>query len=384
VLSVYWKNIPGKKNPDNLQFTKISLNKDYLLNYQKPFILFTGTNRPALKRIFLSEDVVKKLNAIGLDFFLYEPCCYYVNGQQHNRGFYSEIKYNTNINSIRSDELDKISRYAEKNKLTNVTVYTCDYNIEKLSNNYPNIKLVCKDIFLNFLDYADLSDVKKNIKKPFWCGTGRYTQHRHLVMSYLADKSGNYSWHFDCDFESTKDQSWLDLTKLPNDTIQTLRQGSEVLNREHFSLEIKTKKIRVEDHHGVYIPTGNFSILTKELQETYNESFVCIVNETRFAQPTANFSEKLIHAVINESPFILAAPPRTLEYFRSMGFKSFSDFWDESYDLEEDHTIRLNLIFKIIDQINSLSIEELTDLYKQMYPIILHNKQNLKNAQLKL
>jgi hypothetical protein len=383
-LSIYWKNIPGKKNPDRLGFTKVSLNKDYLLNYQKPFILYTGTNRPALKRIYLSESIVKELNSKGLDFFLYEPCCYYIKGYNHNRGFYSEIKYDTDISFIRSDELDKISQYAEKNKLTNITVYTCDYNIEKFSGNYPNIKLVCKDIFLNFLNYPNLSDVKKNIKKTFWCGTGRYTQHRHIVMSYLADKPGNYSWHFDCSFESIKDQSWLEINKLSDEIVQRLKQGSEILNNEHFSLEIKTEKIRVEDHHGVYIPKGNFSILTEELQDTYNESFVCVINETRFAQPTANFSEKLINAVINESPFILVAPPRTLEYFKSMGFKSFGDFWDESYDLEEDHTIRLNLIFKIIDQINSLSIEELKNLYEQMYPIILHNKLNLKNAQLKL
>ena len=55
------------------------------------------------------------------------------------------------------------------------------------------------------------------------------------------------------------------------------------------------------------------------------------------------------------------------------GFKTFSEFWDESYDNETDHQKRFIKIFEIIDYIESLSIEECKDMYVRMDEILKHN-----------
>ena len=35
-------------------------------------------------------------------------------------------------------------------------------------------------------------------------------------------------------------------------------------------------------------------------------------------------------------PFVMVSKKGTLKYLRDIGFKTFGDFWDESYDDEED------------------------------------------------
>ena len=74
-----------------------------------------------------------------------------------------------------------------------------------------------------------------------------------------------------------------------------------------------------------------------------------------------------------KKPFVLAAPPNTLKNLREEGFKTFSEFWDESYDLEDLHSNRIIKIFKVIDYIDSKSIKELREIYKEMTDIVEYN-----------
>jgi hypothetical protein len=74
-------------------------------------------------------------------------------------------------------------------------------------------------------------------------------------------------------------------------------------------------------------------------------------------------------------PIILVAPPYTLEYLKTFGFKTFDKWWDESYDIEENHYIRIMKIFNVIDYINSKSIQELQKIYAEMKEVLDHNKQ---------
>ena len=121
-----------------------------------------------------------------------------------------------------------------------------------------------------------------------------------------------------------------------------------------------------------------YNRVSNNLSEIYGNAFVDIINETRFGQPTGNFSEKVFQAMQYLRPFIVVGPPKTLEYIKSLGFKTFDEFWDESYDDEIDHGERLAKIFSIIDNILTLSIEEMRELYTKMLPIVQHNLQTYK------
>ena len=109
------------------------------------------------------------------------------------------------------------------------------------------------------------------------------------------------------------------------------------------------------------------------LEPYYSDIFCDIVTESRFAQPTGNYSEKALHPIFYHKPFVLVAPPKTLHLMKCEGYKTFSEFWDESYDDEYDHEKRLFKIYELIDFIDSKSIEELQEMYKKMIPILIHN-----------
>ena len=58
---------------------------------------------------------------------------------------------------------------------------------------------------------------------------------------------------------------------------------------------------------------------------------------------------------------------------KNYGFRTFGSIIDESYDLEDLHSNRLLKIFKVIDHIDSMSINELRDMYDQMKGLVEYN-----------
>lgn len=375
---LFWNNMPSKiigRTKKNNNFSKL-LSNSFLKNIHETFFLYTGTNDINFSFINKDPKLIKKLRKSKVKFFLYEPVSYYFDNEEFNLGYYTEFHsdYNKSKN-LKAEELDYINEFAER--INGIVLNHCDYGLAKLlGKKYPNITFRCRDTFIRqaAMSYMPIDpNLTQKITKKFWCGNGRYTIHRHIIMCFLADKLGNYSWYFNSntDWESTV--NWIE--NLPKDY---LNQNNKILNHEKFELDFSAEKMQVDEKHCLYLPNGAFSQPNINYKKTFDECFVCIVNETRFAQPTANFSEKIIDAINYQKPFILVAPPKTLEYIKKFGIKTFSDFWDETYDQIENHNDRMLAIFHVIDKINSKSIKELNDINHQMKTILEHNRKILK------
>jgi hypothetical protein len=67
---------------------------------------------------------------------------------------------------------------------------------------------------------------------------------------------------------------------------------------------------------------------------------------------------------------------------RKDGFKTFGNFWNESYDEEWDHTKRLEMIFDLLLEINSWSIKQCQQKYVEMLEVINHNYMWLKEMDI--
>ena len=85
--------------------------------------------------------------------------------------------------------------------------------------------------------------------------------------------------------------------------------------------------------------------------------------------------------IASKTPFILLAPPYSLEYARSLGFKTFSKFWSEEYDTIEDPTLRLKEIFNLVDKIGRMDIPQLEQMYSEMAEILEYNITILNKLQ---
>jgi hypothetical protein len=72
-------------------------------------------------------------------------------------------------------------------------------------------------------------------------------------------------------------------------------------------------------------------------------------------------------------PFVLMAPAGSLAYMREYGFKTFGDIFDESYDLETNDIRRIELVTKLLKDLDSLSVAERQQIHRACLPIVEHN-----------
>ena len=378
---LFFKNLPvaGRKGRfSRLGFlNNLNDSKRLLYNESNLCFVWTGTGRIKKLEIIVFDNKVKnKIKNNTIKIFLYEPICLLID-KKYNCSFYSEFNFKINYTDIISEELESIRIFKKNNDIENVIVYVSDYNPQLLKELYPDIELYCLDSFLRHSAVVEhCSHLPNHITKKFWSGNWRYTAHRHLVMSYLVHIDGNYSWNLQCTFEDLKKNVWFNLDKLKDTNFERfikIKNGVDILNKEILRIDTKIDQLAVENYSDVYIPGHNSPSSSDKFFDSYKECFCAVINETRFAQPFGYFSEKTITAMESKLPIILVAPPRTLEYLKTFGFQTFDKWWDESYDLEEDHEQRLLKIFDVIDFINNKSLDELKIIYQEMKEILEHN-----------
>ena len=88
-----------------------------------------------------------------------------------------------------------------------------------------------------------------------------------------------------------------------------------------------------------------------------------------------HFSEKTTRAISAGMPFVIISSALSLETLKYYGFKTFSDWWDESYDLQLNWNDRFEKIKEVLLYISSKSTEECFQIYKEMIPTIIHNRK---------
>jgi hypothetical protein len=398
--TLHWYNIPDleTKRISNLYFME-RINKFIPEHISKNpmFIYMFNEKIEELESLVHDEYTSNILNKNGLTIYLTEPLCSYLigtpqfhppKGTKHSLMFYSEFSGSEDTKLFRADELDSIEKYIIRNKLTNVKVYTCDYDVKKYYPYYSYIMDVdYDDLFVKSVLPKKIHDpvVEPNFTKKFICLNWRYTPHRQMLAAYVSTLPSLVSWYFRGDLEVVGRQRWVDVFDIQMhnpELFGKLMAGIEFLNINspiNIDLDVKEPVVILHNYFRNCMPNGTLHDHTKgesatsKLEEAYRDVFCDIVTESRFAQPTANYSEKTFHPMWYKKPFVLGAPPHTLRLLQEHGFKTFSDFWDESYDKCENPEERLLKIFEVIDFINSKTIEELQEMYVQMKPILEHN-----------
>jgi ABC-type oligopeptide transport system ATPase subunit len=103
--------------------------------------------------------------------------------------------------------------------------------------------------------------------------------------------------------------------------------------------------------------------------DKFYHSYLHIVCETFVSH--VFFSEKTYKPIKYFQPFVLINGQYSLQYFRDMGYQTFSGYIDESYDLEPNTERRIELAIQAsLDFINRADLHE---IMKEMYPIFKHN-----------
>jgi hypothetical protein len=152
--------------------------------------------------------------------------------------------------------------------------------------------------------------------------------------------------------------------------IYDLAGGKKIITAEYFN-----KHIPIElDTHNVS-DKSNFNVTNTFKKELFLNSCINLVTESSFDQNELFISEKVFKPIINYQPFIVLSSYGYLKKLRSYGFKTFGDYWDESYDDIENPDDRFKKLLQLVRELNSKTIEELNELYKNVKHICIYNKE---------
>jgi hypothetical protein len=123
----------------------------------------------------------------------------------------------------------------------------------------------------------------------------------------------------------------------------------------------------------------NSNIVFKQPNNAYSETYISVVLESLFVSNSntasgVDISEKISHPIKHLHPFIIHGQCGYLKQLKSLGFKTFDKWWDESYDHIENDKLRQRAILKLIKKLSTKSFAELDNMYKEMIPILKHNE----------
>ena len=113
----------------------------------------------------------------------------------------------------------------------------------------------------------------------------------------------------------------------------------------------------------------------------YDDSLIHVIAETNFYTDIMHLTEKTMKPIMYKQPFIFVGPPLAMHYVRKLGFKTFSEIWDESYDVIINHHDRMRTVLDLIEKISKMSDEEKIEISRRVKDIVEYNFQQMKNRK---
>jgi hypothetical protein len=115
------------------------------------------------------------------------------------------------------------------------------------------------------------------------------------------------------------------------------------------------------------------------IAKLYPDFFVEIVCETFLSGNSFYPTEKTWRPFVCRTPFLTLGPRGFLANLHKLGFRTFSQWWDESYDQDADldnGRVAINSIQQTQQRLSMLSTQELEGMYIEMSSTLEHNYQH--------
>ena len=118
-------------------------------------------------------------------------------------------------------------------------------------------------------------------------------------------------------------------------------------------------------------------------QTDYESTDIEVVLETLFDDLRLHLTEKTLRPIAMGQPFILAGTYGSLKYLHGYGFKTFSNCWDESYDMMSDSIERMNKIIEVMSNIVSMPLIKREEMLARACAIAEYNKRHFFSEEFK-
>ena len=212
-----------------------------------------------------------------------------------------------------------------------------------------------------------LNSHNKEITKYFGCYVSRSNYPRLAFASYLYQnyqEKVDLTYHLDPSSDYHK--SHIGIEKLMH-----LFGSNSVIVKNALTFLPKTPILPSNENIVSYPIVGS----SQSLIDRYKNIFLDLVLETFFSGETISTSEKTFRCFATKTPFLLFGAKDSLQFYKNHGFKTFNQWWDETYD-EAGEQHRIVSMLRIIDSIATLPLSDIQSMYKEMETVLEHNYQH--------
>ena len=209
-----------------------------------------------------------------------------------------------------------------------------------------------------------------------WFWFYMYDKHKDNKFKFTHDHNGSY-WH--------KIHEFLYLNKAPRShrvkLYHKLEDSDALDNSIHTFIGRKSTRRLEKKYELPGIEPKDYPRFGKD-QDIYELPYidtVCsIVSETNDNDYEVFMTEKIWKPIIAQHVFVVHGNYLYLQLLREMGFKTFGNYFDESYDLERDPDKRID---KIVSLCKDLKTKKWQDIYLQTKALRQHNYDTMFNEE---
>jgi len=220
--------------------------------------------------------------------------------------------------------------------------------------------------------------------RHFGCFVSRSTWSRLWVSTYLnkhhADKTLQ-TYHYDRTRQNYNGNGYVGLDDLFQfgcniipDCANFLTTCPRTIDLDFLKTYKNAKSLfqHGDSYYPIQVP-ANMNLLNY-----YHDIFVDIVTEPNVMGTNFLVTEKLWRCIVARRPFIVLGTANYLHNLRKLGFDTFYQYWDESYDGQIGQT-RIGHMLEVIDRLATWDTEQCSQTLNRMQPILDHNLQVFKS-----
>ncbi len=341
-----------------------------------------GEIKPGYKNVLMTEplgtvDDVTRISTVELDKIkklIRQGCKLLIVSladPSSSFAFENCLEFLKNENLIDNIELKNYKNviFLDSNVRYKDTIHTLDYFLEE-GTRY-------KDIFYNstnslgyiseIIAESEL-DKFRNMKFISFNRNNDKIHRFYLLREYLTGKYNDSYFSF-----LMQITQYNDLLMVGDDVERDLVSNEMLEYNQKIPIELDTQKLTKKNE---FVSYNTFK------KDLFLDSCINLVTETSFINNELFISEKIFKPILSYQPFIVLGPQGYLNRLKEYGFKTFSDFWDESYDNIEDFRERLFALINLIRDLNNLSIEDMNALYQNTKDICIHNRNLFYSLEL--
>ena len=222
--------------------------------------------------------------------------------------------------------------------------------------------------------YKQYDPYIKNSRCIKWSGMDNW------FWSMMYDRYKNNKFNFD---HSQKKFDFFYLNKVEREhrkKLFDLIEKNNLLDNSLFSF-IK-RDIRLDQKYELpWVDAKNYPLYGYDrdiFELPYNHSTVNIVSESTVLKNEIFVTEKIWKPILAGQIFVVHSWPYYLKHLKKLGFKTFGDYFDESYDECEDNDQRMQ---KIVDLCRQLKKQDPLELYNCTNDIRKHNAKHFFNRE---